>query len=110
MIARLWEGVVPAAKEAGYREFLAREVLPEYRGTPGNRGVDVLRRVEGEQVRFLVISHWESLEAIRAFAGDDVERAHYRPEALAFLVDPSPFASHFDVLPNSDPLSSREHG
>jgi heme-degrading monooxygenase HmoA len=101
MIARLWQGVVPAAKEAAYREFLEREVLPEYRGTPGNRGVVVLRRQEGERVRFLVISHWDSLDAIRAFASDDVERAHYRPAALAFLVDPEPFATHYEVLPDA---------
>ncbi len=100
MIARLWQGVVPAAKEAGYRAFLDQEVLPEYRGTPGNRGVVVLRRQEGEHVRFLVISHWDSLDAIRGFAGDDVERAHYRPAALAFLVDPEPFATHYEVLPD----------
>ena len=98
MIARLWQGVVPAAKEAAYREFLEGEVLPAYRGTPGNRGVLVLRRLEGQHVRFLVISHWKSLDAIRAFAGDDVERAHYRPAALAFLVDPEPFATHYEVL------------
>ena len=101
MIARLWQGVVPAAKEAGYREFLEREVLPEYRGTPGNRGVVVLRRQEGEHVRFLVLSHWDSLDAIRAVAGDDVERAHYRPAALEFLIDPEPFAAHYEVLSES---------
>jgi heme-degrading monooxygenase HmoA len=97
-IARLWQGVVPAAKEAAYRAFLEREVLPEIRDTPGNRGVVVLRREEGEHVRVLVISYWDSLDAIRAFAGDDVERAHYRPGALEFLVDPEPFATHYEVL------------
>lgn len=98
MIARLWQGVVPAAKEAGYRAFLEREVLPEYRGTAGNLGLTVLRREEGEHVRFLVVSRWDSLDAIRAFAGDDVERAHYRPAAREFLIDPDPFATHYEVL------------
>ena len=102
MIARIWQGVVPAAKEAGYREFLARAVLPEYRSTPGNRGVVVLRRPDGERVRFVVVSHWDSVESIRAFAGEDVERAHYQPEALQFLIDPEPFAVHYDVVPGSD--------
>ena len=102
MIARIWQGVVPAAKEAGYRAFLAAEALPEIRATPGNRGVTVLRRPEGERVRFLVLSHWDSLEAIRAFAGDDAERAHYRPGALEYLIDPQPFAMHYEVLPESD--------
>lgn len=102
MITRIWQGVVPAKKEAAYREFLEREVLPEIRGTPGNRGVTVLRRMEGERFHFIVLSHWESLAAIQEFAGDDAERAHYRPAALEFLVDPEPFAAHYEVLPGSD--------
>ena len=102
MIARLWEGVVPAAQEAAYRDFLSREVLPEYRSTSGNVDVTVLRRDEGEHVRFLVISRWRSREAIRAFAGEEEERAHYRPEALQFLVDPAPFAAHYEVVVDAD--------
>lgn len=102
MIARVWEGLVPAAKEAPYQQFLAQEVLPEIRATAGNRGAMVLRRAEGDRVRFLVLSYWASLDAIRAFAGDDVERAHYRPAALEFLIDPAPFATHYEVLPGSD--------
>ena len=98
MIARLWQGLVPTAKEAGYRELLERLVLPEYRDTPGNRGVLVLRRPEGDRVRFVIVSQWDSVESIRAFAGEDAERAHYRPEALEFLIDPEPLAQHFDVL------------
>jgi heme-degrading monooxygenase HmoA len=102
MIARTWEGIVPAAKEAAYQEFLAREVLPEIRATVGSRGVMVLRRAEGESVRFLVLSYWESREAILAFAGEDIERAHYRPAALEFLVDPAPFVTHYEILPGFD--------
>ena len=102
MIARLWEGLVPAAQEAAYREFFFREVLPEYRSTSGNVDVTVLRRDEGEHVRFLVISRWSSREAIRAFAGEDEERAHYRPDALQFLIDPAPFATHYEVLLDAD--------
>jgi hypothetical protein len=48
-----------------------------------------------------VISKWDSLDAIRAFAGDAVERAHYRPKALAVLRDPEPFATHDEVLPDA---------
>lgn len=106
MIARVWEGVVPGAKEAAYHDFLTREVIPEIRGTAGNLGVVVLRRVEGERVGFLVLSYWESYEAIRAFAGDDAERAHYRPAALEFLIDPAPFATHYEVLSGSDVAGS----
>lgn len=77
-------------------------MLPEYRHTAGNRGVVVLRRLEGERVRFVVVSQWDSIESIRAFAGEDVARAQYQPEALEFLIDPEPFAIHYDVVPGSD--------
>lgn len=102
MIARVWHGVVAAEKTDAYEAFLNRIVLPEYRDTPGNRGVLVLRRPEREGVGFLLVSYWESLDAVRAFAGPEVERAHFHPEALAFLIDPEPVATHFDVLPSSD--------
>lgn len=103
MIARIWEGVVPAEKEAAYLAFLAREVLPEIRATAGSRGATVLRRPDGAHVRFIVLSYWDSLDAIRAFAGDDIERAHYLPAALDLLIDPAPFATHYEVLPGVDP-------
>ncbi len=85
MIARLWHGAVPAAKADEYMRYLERTGLPDYRATPGNRGVYVLRRAEEGVAHFLLVSLWESREAIRAFAGDDMERARYYPEDGARL-------------------------
>jgi len=91
MIARFWQGVV-AAKEAGYRDFLDWGVVGENRSTSGNQAVTVMRREERECVRFLIISYRDSLDAIRACAGDDLELARYRPGALGFPLDPVPSA------------------
>jgi len=60
----------------------------------------VLRRVEGEHAHFLFVSFWDSLASIRAFAGDDLERARYYPEDVAFLVELEPTVTHYEVLSN----------
>lgn len=64
MIARLWHGRVPTEKADAYLEYLNTSGLPDYRATPGNHGVTVLRRAEGEVTHFLLITHWESWDAI----------------------------------------------
>ncbi len=97
MIARLWHGRVPAAKAEAYRRYLEATGLEDYRSTPGNRGVTVLERVEGDEAHFLLVSYWESEEAIRAFAGDDVLRARYYPEDAEFLLEFEPRVTHYEV-------------
>jgi len=72
--------------------------LPDYRATPGNRGVRVLRRAEGDVVHFLLVTFWDSFDAIRAFAGDDVERARYYPEDEEFLLELEPRVVHYEVI------------
>lgn len=98
MIARIWRGVTPAHKADDYLAYLEATGLKEYRATPGNRGVQVLRRISDDEAEFVLISHWESLDAIRAFAGDDYERAVYYPEDKAFLLAFAPNVDHFEVI------------
>lgn len=98
MIARTWHGVVPRERADAYHAYLLRTGVPDYQGTPGNRGVYVFRRIEGDQAQFLLVSLWDSLEAIRAFAGADIERARYYPEDTAYLVELEPTVTHYEVL------------
>lgn len=98
MIARTWHGAVPAAKADAYHRYLLRTGVPDYRGTPGNRGVHVLRRIEGEVAHFLLITFWDDLAAIRAFAGDDPTRARYYPEDDDFLLEKEPHVTHYEAL------------
>jgi heme-degrading monooxygenase HmoA len=98
MIARVWHGVVPAAKADAYYEFLLRSGIPDYRATEGNRGVHVYRRREGGESHFLLTSFWESEDAIRRFAGDDIRRARYYPEDKDFLLEFEPQVTHYEVL------------
>ena len=97
MIARLWHGAVPEARGDAYLDYLDRTGLPDYRATPGNRGVQVLRRTEGGRTHFLLLTLWESWDAVRAFAGDDPERARYYPEDAEYLLELEPRVTHYEV-------------
>lgn len=98
MIARTWHGVVSREQADAYHEYLLRTGVPELQATPGNRGVYVLQRLEGPHAHFLLISLWDSLDVIRAFAGDDVERARYYPEDAVYLLELEPTVTHYEVL------------
>ncbi len=98
MIARLWHGIVPQEKAEAYHAYLLRTGVPDYQATPGSRGVYVLQRLEGPHVHFLLVSLWDSLEAIRTFAGEDIERARYYPEDAEYLLEMEPNVTHYEVL------------
>jgi heme-degrading monooxygenase HmoA len=98
MIARIWHGAVPRQRADEYHAYVLQTGIPGYQATPGNRGVYLLRRIEGDKVHFLLVSLWDSLDAIRAFAGPEVERARYFPEDAAYLVELEPTVVHYDVL------------
>ena len=98
MVARIWHGAVPLEKADAYYEYLLDTGVRELSATAGNRGVQVLRRIDGINAHFLLISLWDSLAAIRAFAGEDVERARYYPEDDEYLIELEPEVKHYDVL------------
>lgn len=98
MIARAWRGWTAAADADRYVEYLLQTGVKEYRETPGNRGVFMLRRIVGDRAEFLLVTLWDTMEAVRAFAGADERVAVFYPEDDAFLVDRERHADHFDVL------------
>ena len=102
MIARTWHGVTQSSKADAYFAYLKESGLKEYRETPGNRGITVLRRTEGDRAHFLLISFWDSLEAIRRFAGPNLDRAVYYPKDKEFLLEFEPTVSHYEVLASPD--------
>jgi heme-degrading monooxygenase HmoA len=98
MIARVWHGVVPMEKSDSYGEYLSGFGVRDYQSIPGNRGVSLLRRAEGNRVHFLLISFWESWAAIQAYAGTDVNAAHYYDYDKECLIEPEPTVVHYEVL------------
>jgi heme-degrading monooxygenase HmoA len=97
----MWHGRVPTAKADAYRDFTNGRAIPDYRSVPGNLGVHVLERREGDVTHFITLTFWERLDAIRAFAGDDVERAKYYPEDPEFLLEFEPRVVHYEVVGQS---------
>jgi heme-degrading monooxygenase HmoA len=97
MIARIWHGVTPSSKADQYLEYLNKTGIPDYRASEGNQGVYVLRRIEANQAHFLLLTLWESLEAIKLFAGPDFEKAKYYPEDDEYLVEREPTVDHYEV-------------
>lgn len=90
--------MVEAGKAGQFLEHLKRTGLPDYKATEGNRGVYVLRRVEGDRAHFLLLTFWDSIEAIKSFAGEDAERARYYPADEEYLLEKEPRATHYVVL------------
>jgi len=98
MIARMWHGRTKAAAADEYLEYLNRSGIPDYRRTPGNRGTWVFRRIEGDVAHFVTLTFWESRDAIRAFAGDDIQLARYYPEDKKYLLEFEPHVVHYEVF------------
>jgi hypothetical protein len=101
MIARIWRGVTPAAQADSYLEYMNKTGLSEYREKEGNRGVFVLREIRDDRAEFIVLSLWESLEAVKTFAGDEIEIPVYYPEDDEYLLWREPNVAHYEVVANS---------
>ena len=101
MIVRMWHGRVPTDKAAAYREFLNARAIPDYQSVPGNVSVHILERAEGSITHFITLTFWKDMDAIKGFAGDDVEIAKYYPEDKAFLLEFEPTVVHYEVVGHS---------
>lgn len=98
MIARTWRGWTRQADADEYVAYLLRTGIEAYRATPGNRAAYILRRDDGDRTEFVTFSLWESMESVRSFAGEDVDRAIFYPEDDRFLVERETTARHFEVI------------
>jgi heme-degrading monooxygenase HmoA len=98
MIARVWRGSTRPADADRYLAHLNEKTIPQLEGIDGYRGAYVMRRPGGEGIDFLLVTLWESTEAITRFAGPDAERAVLPPEARALLATAEPRAAHYDVV------------
>ncbi|HSB00786.1 MAG TPA: antibiotic biosynthesis monooxygenase [Anaerolineales bacterium] len=101
MIVRMWHGRVPTSKADAYREFTNARAIPDYQSVKGNISVHVLERRAGDITHFITLTFWESLEAIKGFAGEDVEAAKYYPEDKDFLLEFEPTVVHYEVVGHS---------
>jgi heme-degrading monooxygenase HmoA len=95
MITRLWRGWTARADGDAYEQFLLTSLFPSMRSIPGFRGADVLRRDDGGEIEFVTVTRFDTLEAIRQFAGEQYETPVLEPEARALLSRYDERARHF---------------
>ena len=97
MIARIWRGQATAANAPRYQDHATRHVFPSLTSLPGHRGAYLLARKTQDEVEFLAVTLWDSLESIKAFAGENPEVAVVEPEARAVLSSFDSFARHYEI-------------
>jgi heme-degrading monooxygenase HmoA len=103
MIARHWRGWTAPENADAYQKLLSGTVLPALKKISGYRGGYVLRRDVGEEVEFVVVNLFDSIEAVKQFAGPDYTVAQFEPEARRLLARVEPFAVHYEVCANTVP-------
>jgi heme-degrading monooxygenase HmoA len=98
VIARIWRGWVRTDRAAEYVDYIMGTGMAEYRQTPGNVDAQMLTRDLGDgSTEVVTMSWWESLDSIRAFAGDDLTAAKYYPEDEEFLIQHEDTVTHYEV-------------
>ena len=97
MITRIWHGRTSAAKSDEYLNLMLTVAIPDYRSIPGNKGAYALRRIEDDTAHFLMVTFWESEDAVRAFAGDDISVAKYYSFDKRFLLELEPSSTHYET-------------
>lgn len=101
MIARHWRGWTKTGDADAYENLLSNKVLPGLRNVKGYRGGYVLRKDGIEEVEFVVVNFFDSLDAVRKFAGPDYSVAVFEPEAKRLLSKIEPIAIHYEVRVNT---------
>ncbi|HEX9379411.1 MAG TPA: antibiotic biosynthesis monooxygenase [Gaiellaceae bacterium] len=98
MIARLWHGWTAPQNADAYEDFLRTKMFPSIHRVPGYLGADLLRRADGEEIAFVTITRFESLDAVRAFAGEAYEQAVVEPEARELLSRFDARSEHYEIV------------
>ena len=98
MIAQLWHGWTTPQHADAYAALLETRILPSIHRVNGYRGAYLLRRNHGDSVEFVTITLFDSMDAVRAFAGSDYERAVIEPEAGKLLSRFDERSAHYELV------------
>ena len=103
MICRIWHGWTTPDNADAYERLLRDQIFAgiRSRNLPGFKGIDLLRRDQGEAVEFVTVMWFEALDDVRAFAGEDLERAVVPPPARALLARFDERSAHYEVRESS---------
>jgi heme-degrading monooxygenase HmoA len=98
VIIREWRGRAAKSNSEAYPKHFRSNVFPELREVPEFLGTHLGRRNLNENIEFLVLTKWQSIDAIRAFAGDDIGGAVVEPGAIAALLDFDHRVQHYETI------------
>jgi hypothetical protein len=104
MICRVWRGWTSKDNAHAYERIVRGQVIPgiEARRISGFRSIDLVRREREDDVEFMTLMWFDTLDSVRLFVGDDYELAHVPPEAQAVLADFDRRSAHYEVLDRRD--------
>lgn len=104
MICRVWRGWTARDNADAYERIVRGQVIPgiEARRIPGFRSIDLVRRERDHDVEFMTLMWFDTLDAVKAFMGEDYEAAHVPAEAQAVLADFDKRSAHYEVLDRRD--------
>lgn len=99
MIRRIWHGWTAHQNADNYENLLKTDIFPGIaaKNVRGYQGVQLLRRSVGDEVEFIVLMKFESLEAVKLFAGDDYEQAYVPPKAHKVRLRFDDRAQHYEI-------------
>lgn len=97
-ITRIWHGTTKAEHADEYLQYVVDTGITDYKNTPGNLGVEILRRIDGDVCHFWTVTKWDSYDSIKKFAGDDHEKAKYYPEDEKYLLEFEPDVLHCETF------------
>jgi heme-degrading monooxygenase HmoA len=99
VVVRMWRGAVRSEDRDAYVDYIEQTGMQEYRKTPGNIDAWMLTRdLPGSITEIVTVSRWQSLEAIKGFAGEDIERAVFYPEDDRYLVERDTTVRHYSQV------------
>jgi heme-degrading monooxygenase HmoA len=98
VLVRAWRGYAAVSEAQAYPRHLLQSVRPKLERLAGFQGLYLLRRRQADEIEFLVLTLWDSMDAVRAFAGEQPEVAVVEPAARAALVRFDETVSHYEVL------------
>lgn len=98
MIVREWRGRAALDRPDAYPAHFEKSVLPELKSIAGFLGATLMQERRGDRIEFVVLTHWQSMDAIAAFAGKDPSQAVVEPAAVAALVDYDKQVRHYEVV------------
>jgi uncharacterized protein len=97
-ILRMWKGQAAPEQADKYVQHVTHNVFPELRAIAGHRGAYLLRRAVNGAVEFVVLTLWDSMDAVRKFAGTKPEKAVVAPQAQTLLSSFDNFVSHYEIV------------